>query len=487
MVATQVIPGAPNAATSIALAPDGDILVGGSAGPGQTGTPVPVSGFLIRLLSNGHLDSRFGQSGLVMDPRLFPVKQVAAAPGARILALGETLIRLDHNGARDTTFGTGGAASLPAGFTAQHFAIQSNRDIALIGTVTQPDGSTAAALARLTPNGQPDPSFGTGGLAVLLPPQDSAGKPITGVTPGGLVVEPDGSIVLTERGQQVSGLRAPVWVLERVSASGALDTSFAQNSPLLTGSLGTFDPQLTAEGNILVAVIGAGGTGLIHGPGLAVISHEGKLLSPQPDLVPEFLEALAFVALPDGGYLVLENGYYGKSLVVAELEAKAGAKESGALHGAQIPVPLPGGASDPDSLLLAQPDGKLIVAGIDPLPNGQQGLFVMRMLGISRPASVELPSQRIHTSAHSVTLRLICSPAQECDGTAKLYLPAHHHLVLGSGSFSIGAGKRGDVVIRLTPTGRLHLRGAALSRVIITLVLADGRTRSKAIIVPGQH
>ena len=129
MVAAQVVPGVPDAATSIALQSDGDLLVGGSAGTAQVGTPGSASGFVVRLLPNGRFDSSFGQSGLVALADLTSITQVAAAPGGHILALGRSLIRLDQDGARDTSFGVGGAGALPMGLAAQHFAIESNGDI----------------------------------------------------------------------------------------------------------------------------------------------------------------------------------------------------------------------------------------------------------------------------------------------------------------------------------------------------------------------
>jgi hypothetical protein len=43
VVAAQVVPGVPSAATSIALQSDGDVLVGGRAGAGYTGNPIAGS------------------------------------------------------------------------------------------------------------------------------------------------------------------------------------------------------------------------------------------------------------------------------------------------------------------------------------------------------------------------------------------------------------------------------------------------------------
>jgi uncharacterized delta-60 repeat protein len=498
VVAAQVVPGVPNAATSIALQSDGDVLVGGSAGTAQTGTPGSSSGFVVCLLANGRFDSSFGQSGLVTLADLTSITQVEAAPGGHILVLGGSLIRLDQDGARDASFGVAGAAALPMGFAAQHFAIESNGDIALIGIVTRPDGSSAAAVARLTSNGQPDPSFGANGLVVLppLPEKDLLGDPLTTVSPGGLVVQPDGDIVLTVRGGRLGARDESVFTesfLERVTASGVLDASFGQNGQTHIGlgeTVGIFDPQITANGDILVPImVGSGVIG--QGALIEAVSPEGHELDPWHEKFLEYQSVGAFVALPDGGYVLLYSlyGYTGHpQLNLSGRDVSASGSEFDGMTPAIGPVTLPDDASDPDSLLLAQPDGKFIMAGTALGANGAQALFVTRLLGISHPAIIELPRQRIHRSARTVTLRLICSPAQACNGQASLYLPSHHRkarLALGSGSFSIGARKSRDVVIRLTRKGRLRLGGQAPTRVTLTLAPADGPTRSATIIVPG--
>jgi uncharacterized delta-60 repeat protein len=490
-VVAQVVPGVANAATSIALQSDGDVLVGGSAGAGQTGAPGSSSGFVARLLPDGRFDSSFGDSGLVALADLSPISQVAVAPGGHILVLGGSLILLDQNGSRDTSFGLGGAAALPTAFTAQHFVIEPDGDIALIGTVTRSDGSTAVAVARLTSDGQPDPSFGSDGLVVLPPPVDQSGRPLTSVSPGGLVVQPDGDIVLTVRGgpaASTSTLTFPASVLERVTATGAIDTSFGQNGQAFIAgpgeTVGTFDPLLTANGDILVAVIASGGTGVIQAPTILAISADGQELSPLPGLIPEFAWAGALVALPDGGYLVVD----GSLLSDMDIEVDTAGKTSIGPLGWAERLTLTDGASDPDSLLVAQPDGKLIVAGTAPAANGEQAVFVARLFGLSRPAVIGLPRQRIARSARTVTLRLTCSPAQTCNGQADLYLPPGRRqarLAAGSGSFSIAPGHSRNVVIRLTHNGRVRLGGHAPTRVTLTLVLTDGPTRSATIVVPG--
>jgi uncharacterized delta-60 repeat protein len=365
---------------------------------------------------------------------------VAETSDGHILALGGSLILLDRNGTRDTSFGLGAVAVVPSAFTAQSFVVEADGDIALVGTVTQSDGTTAAALVRLTSTGQPDPSFGTDGLVVLPLPVDQAGHPLTAVTPGGLVVQPNGEIVLTVRGGPSGSSTSsfPDSVLERVTSGGEIDTSFGRNGQAFIGgvgeTVGTFDPQLTASGDILVPVLLGGGTGAGQSPAVLAISSNGQELQPETRLFEEFDSVGAFAALPDGGYLVLETGGARSNLFDIDLTT-SGDISVGPL-GYRVPVILPDGGSDPDSLLAVQPDGKLLMAGTAPAVNGEQAMFVARLLGLSRPAVVELPHQPIRRSTRTVKLRLTCSPAQTCNGKADLYLPSNSH----HGAWPWGAG-----------------------------------------------
>jgi uncharacterized delta-60 repeat protein len=190
--------------------------------------------------ADGSFDPSFGDSGLVKLAGLAPITQVAQTSGGHILALGGSLILLDRNGTRDASFGLGAGAVLPPAFTAQSFVVEANGDIALVGAVTQSDGTTAAALVRLTSTGQPDPSFGMDGLVVLPLPVDQAGHPLTAVTPGGLVVQPNGDIVLMVRGGPSGSSTSsfPDSVLERVTSNGEIDTSFGQNGQAFIAGTG---------------------------------------------------------------------------------------------------------------------------------------------------------------------------------------------------------------------------------------------------------
>jgi uncharacterized delta-60 repeat protein len=500
-VIAQPLPRMASAATSVAVQPNGDALVGGSAGPSQGGGPGPGSiGFVMRLLPGGRLDSSFGSSGVATVASGSSVTQVATDPRGGIFVLANSLTLLDQSGARDAAYGDGGSAVLPEAFLADRFAVEPDGRVALIGTVLRADGTSAPAVVRLTPQGQPDQSFGTNGLVVLPPPADPSARPLTSVSPGGLVVQPDGDILLTLRGSPEappSTLTFPASVLERVTTNGALDTGFGHDGQaFIVGSgetVGAFDPLLTSSGAVLVAVIGSGGTGAIQSPLIWATSADGQTLSHALELTPEYVSVGAFAALPHGGYLALDDdddGFAGVNLSEMAFATDGSTTSVGGALGYQIPLTFPDGASVTDSLLAVQPDGKLLLAGTAPAANGMQEVFVARLLGVSSQAIVGLPRQRIRRSSRAVTVGLKCSAAEPCVGRATLLRrsgPRQTGRILGSGSFSIAAGHLRRVALRLTHAGFVDLSRRVPTPVILRLAVANGPTRSAIVVVPAAH
>jgi uncharacterized delta-60 repeat protein len=493
-VVTQVVPGVANAATSVALQRNGDLLVGGSDGGGHNAAPGSSSGFLVRLLPEGRIDSSFGGIGMVKLPA--PVTEVEEdlEGSAEILAFDGSLVDLNQDGSIDKSFGRNGTAVLPSGFVPQSFVIEWNGDIALIGSVAQPGGGSDVALTLLTATGQPNDSFGADGLAVLPTPLDPLGKPLTSVSPGGLVSQPGGGIVLTVLGYSPSYSVGESY-LERVTAGGAPDTSFGSSGQTHIangGMVGTYDPLQAANGNILVVATSADGS--VPGLQIWTTSAAGQELS--SSVGRGILDPVgAFLPLPDGGYVTLDEYLGGEAghltMSLWGSNYKFGEPEGFGVRGPeeQVPVVLPDGGSDPGSLIAVQPDGKLIMAGTAPSTGGQQALFVARLFGINPPAVVSLPRQRVHRGARTVTLRLRCSLAQICNGRAELYLQLRHgaRLVVGSSAFTIAAGEDAAVTVRLTNSGRLRLERRAPTRVGLTLTLTDGSARSTTIVVPRVH
>lgn len=154
----------------ILLLADGYIIVTGYGSP----RPLSSDGLLAaRLLPNGQLDTTFGTDGLAFAP--FPVDYDTdpdsivyvitsfvdlQADGSLIVGSGESEIiaRFTPDGAHDTTFGTNGFIVGDLFKAASRPVVQPSR-----GILTYRDGK----LVRYTPDGQLDPSWGEGARSAL--------------------------------------------------------------------------------------------------------------------------------------------------------------------------------------------------------------------------------------------------------------------------------------------------------------------------------
>jgi uncharacterized delta-60 repeat protein len=161
-------------AQAIAIQADGRILVAGSSV--QSGHTEMA---LVRYTTEGALDPTFGGNGIVTnqiadhawaydlaiqaDGKVVVAGHVdmTGAPTARI-----ALIRYLGNGTLDPTFGSSGVTTTiigSSGSEAQSLALQADGKIVIAGGAS--DGShDNFALARYTPSGTLDPTFGSGGI-----------------------------------------------------------------------------------------------------------------------------------------------------------------------------------------------------------------------------------------------------------------------------------------------------------------------------------
>lgn len=179
----------------------------------------------------GCLDETFGGTGVVLtdttgggayqneiDWAITPLLQ----PDGKIVAVGYsgkfgsstskdfTLVRYNPDGSLDTTFGTGGIT---------RDAVTSADD-EVWAAALQPDGKIMVAggsagriaVARFTPEGTLDPTFGAGGNVLLSSPNRKVGWSAYSVA-----VQPDGKILLGS-----SGYGAVV----RLNADGSMDSTF---------------------------------------------------------------------------------------------------------------------------------------------------------------------------------------------------------------------------------------------------------------------
>ncbi|MFZ1924512.1 MAG: delta-60 repeat domain-containing protein, partial [Solirubrobacteraceae bacterium] len=410
-----------------------------------------------------------------------------------VLALGSSLVLLEHNGKTIAAFGVNGWALMPSGFVPQRFAVEQDGSIALVGTVAR-GGGEEPAVVRLTAGGWPDPTFGSDGLVVLPPPTDEQGHQLKSVTPGGLVVQPNGDIVLTLRGvtPPTPTFEYPMSVLERVTGEGTLDASFGANGQAVIGrageEVGVSDPVLGVGGNILVGIEVSSGTGAHSYLAVWRVSADGLALPDEPGLerLPLRYPAGSFVSLSDSfGFLLRSEGSYLKASFVYIGTDKTE-------HPNPLPneeeLVLPDGATDHEGLVAAQADGKLILAGSAPLANGEQGIFLERLYGVSAPATINLPTEAIHRGLRSITLRLSCSRARSCHGLAELSSSARPIIRYASSRmFTIAPGHSRNVILGFSRAGRRRFSKRARTRVRLTVILNDAPGASASITLPTMH
>jgi len=188
----------------------------------------------------GSLDPTFGTGGIVMQNGLFkghnvmPLTAIEQPGGKIVVILGINnlvvseafgLARFTSSGKLDTTFGTKGVTMVT--FTdfinsPNSVAVQPDGDIVVAGNSETTSGGLAFAMARFTPNGQLDDTFGNGGLVTVNPPGIQPSASVVMVQPNGQIME--GGSVIGINSHTPGGT-----VLGRYNSDGSLDTTFGTN------------------------------------------------------------------------------------------------------------------------------------------------------------------------------------------------------------------------------------------------------------------
>ncbi|QJR15183.1 delta-60 repeat domain-containing protein [Usitatibacter palustris] len=194
---------------------------------------------LMRLKSNGNVDTTFGTGGDAAFGTGFATS--IALDRRRILVVGSssagspttevTVRRYSEEGVPDTSFGVSGIVTIPAvdPFGIIDVQAQDDRKVVVVTSTRPPGGAPGQqriTLYRLTEAGVLDATFGTGGVVLTAIPGG------TGIDRGtGLRVQPDGRIVVTGRSHR-GGTDFDA-VLLRYLANGALDPTFATGGILV--------------------------------------------------------------------------------------------------------------------------------------------------------------------------------------------------------------------------------------------------------------
>jgi uncharacterized delta-60 repeat protein len=236
----------------VALQTDGKIIVSGVLGS-PTG-PVQQEYFgVIRYNPNGSLDTSFGNGGMVETPSAFGSQikpKVIVQPDGKIVISGGTVVlRLNPDGSFDPLFGNGGKTTPNIEIlSGQALALQPDGKIILAGGGgTAAGGGSDFVLSRYNVNGLPDPTFGINGVVESSVTHHEVINDI--------VVQTDGKIV-------AAGGASGAFGLARYTANGSLDSSFGTQGTLTTSFMsgGTGE---TAKGIVLqpdgkVVVAGSG-------------------------------------------------------------------------------------------------------------------------------------------------------------------------------------------------------------------------------------
>ncbi|GAA1009902.1 hypothetical protein Aple_022870 [Acrocarpospora pleiomorpha] len=355
------------------LQADGKIVAVGNAFNG-TDTDWRIA----RYGADGALDASFGTAGIVTadfggDDNL---DTVAVQPDGKILVGGYsrptgtarwTVARYNTNGTIDTGFGSSGiAATLFSGMSSN-----------LLGIARQPDGKIVAtgytntgaghddvAVARYHNDGSPDLGFGSSGF-VTTPISTS---PTPNDRGNAIAVQPDGKLVVF--GDFDASGHDDVFLL-RYNANGTLDTGFGSGGRITDSFLthnGARDLKLQADGKIVVT-----GGAVIPGPGDTYIARYG--INGAPDtgfgsggsVITSFSadadSSNALAIRPDGKILVA--GYEGtgsaQDSAVRQFNPDGTLDTSFGTNGSLV-IPL-SSADDNLSAIAEQQDGKIVVAG----------------------------------------------------------------------------------------------------------------------------
>ncbi len=223
-------------ANAVALQRDGDIVVAGTA---NTGVSNENFG-LVRFRPDGTKDTAFGRNGKVqtdLGGGQDEAFDVALQADGRIIVVGwnaddMVVVRYQSDGRLDRTFGSRGVVTIDIGRydTANAVVVDAEGRIVVAGETS--DGSVGRpVLARLLPDGSPDPTFGSGGLMI--------GGVRSHSTFEDVALQTDGRIIVSE-------VRFPGVDVRRYLPDGSKDLTF--------GTHGVAATPLTQTQHVAVAI-----------------------------------------------------------------------------------------------------------------------------------------------------------------------------------------------------------------------------------------
>jgi uncharacterized delta-60 repeat protein len=225
-----------DAAQSVAVAPDGDILLAGTqlVHGSRYGDEVILT--VARLKPDGELDRSFGRHGIAKLPSGGEVEvfNVAPTPSGGVVvdggAQGEAAIwKLSRNGSLDRGFGRRGIREMPFGHRvrggveevlyAAGVVVAANGKLLLAASGSIFHGGEKVVAVRLRPDGRLDRTYGSSGWA-------TAARVPGRMEAEGLTLLPDGSLAIgTTFGRDGTGHTA--FGVVAFDSGGVLDRGFA--------------------------------------------------------------------------------------------------------------------------------------------------------------------------------------------------------------------------------------------------------------------
>jgi uncharacterized delta-60 repeat protein len=339
-------------ASDIVIRPDDRIVIGGSV---QLQSKQDRDFAIFALSANGQTDNAFAGGAQVLPTDLLggddDIAAIKLLGDGRIVATGSAADSLGNpqlaialysaSGQLDQTFDADGLLTTPAlgAAAGAHLAVQGSTNILLL----DPTGPSIA-VARFTPEGILDNTFGIGGVV------SSVNDPKKGAASGGdLAVEPSGNIIVGF-GTGQSGTQTDHLV--RLFPAGSTDTSFKDTGTLVSTGFQNTGIALIGPGNtVYIATATTGNDAVIarfdalHAPTPAATSSllgdvSSNTLSLQVTYTGEAAIDPATIA-PVNVRLAGPQGYSQEASSVANIDA------NGNTLAATYFFPPPGGTVDP--------------------------------------------------------------------------------------------------------------------------------------------
>ncbi len=332
----------------VAVQPDGRILVGGSFTNVEGATRVGIA----RLNPDGSLDPGFNAAGAVTNSD-YGITSILIQPDGRILvagfprALNQPLLRLNANGSADPTFQVPTIQQMPFVGWVVAVALDEQGQILVSGRFTEVNGRPRPGIARLLGDGSLDGSF--------VPPAISAEWE---VYIAGMALQTDGGLIIG--GNFISADTQPCRGLARLLSDGRLDSGFAAPD-LFPGAVAPWIRGLAANGDNDVFVA----AGVIDGWGANSASFPVSKLLANGRMDPAFrkptlagaVQIWRVAARPDGKVLIglsASATYNGVTRSPVALLNRDGTLD------ADFAPPMTGPAA---WAITVQPDGRVVVGG----------------------------------------------------------------------------------------------------------------------------